>query len=84
MWLFLNTSQSVFRENKPAKCSDLEHEIMYDVAFSTYLTLKNDPQHGRFEQTNNSSAWHKSLTGWCLRVVVFHDGLDSSFTVQSL
>ena len=83
MWPFLNTSMSVFRKDDSAHISYLEQESKVDAVFSTYFTLKKDPQRGRYTQTNSYSyisAWHKSLTSLGLRGVVFHDGLDSNFT----
>ena len=78
-----NTIRSVFRIAGPAHISDLEQESRFDVVLSTYFTLKKDPERLRYKQTNRYSyisAWHKSLTRLGLRGVVFHDGLDSSFT----
>ena len=63
--------------------SDIEHKSRVDVVFSSYFTLKKDPQRGNYKKTNSYSyisAWHKSLTWLGLRGVVFHDGLDSNFT----
>ena len=82
-WSFLNTILTVFRKDEPAHISDPEPESRVDVVCSTYFTLKEDPQRGNYKKTNSYSyisAWHKSLTRLGLRGVVFHDGLDSSFT----
>ena len=83
MWPFSNSIMYVFRKDEPAHISNLEHESRVDTVFSTYFTLKKDPQRGHYKKTNSYSyisAWHKSLTRLGLRGVVFHDGLDSNFT----
>ena len=82
MWSLLSTILSFFRKDESAPISDLEQESRVDVVFSTYFTLKKDPERGSYKKTNRYSyisAWHKSLTKLGLRGVVFHDGLDSSF-----
>ena len=78
-----NTIMSGFKKDESAHISDFKQESRVDVVLSTYFTLKKDPERGRYKQTNSYSyisAWHKSLTNLGLRGVVFHDGLDSSFT----
>ena len=82
-WSFLNTILTVFMKDEPAHISELEHESTLEVVLSTYFTLKKDPMRGDYKKTNRYSyisAWHKSLTRLGLKGVVFHDGLNASFT----
>ena len=82
-WSFLNTILTVFMKDEPAHISELEHESTLEVVLSTYFTLKKDPKRGDYKKTNRYSyisAWHKSLTRLGLKGVVFHDGLNASFT----
>ncbi|KAK2159099.1 hypothetical protein NP493_1749g00017 [Ridgeia piscesae] len=63
--------------------SDLEQEKGVDVVFSTYFTLKKDPQRGQYKKTNSYSyfnKWENSLKRLGLRGLIFHDALDSNFT----
>ena len=55
MWSFLNTILSFFRKDESAPISDLEQESRVDVVFSTYFTLKKDPERGSYKKTNRYS-----------------------------